>query len=80
MDSDHLGFVRERKRFCEHEWNNENVRDIEAREYREARVPGPRGPRAGRLSQACEVRASLQWCTLLLVLSTGPILSRYAAL
>ena len=44
MDSVHLGFVRERKRFREHEWNNENVRDIEAREYREERVPGPRGP------------------------------------
>ena len=33
--------------------------DIEAREYREVRVLGPRGPRAGRLWQACEMRASL---------------------
>ena len=42
--------------FCEHEWMNENVRDIEAREYRGARVLGPRGPRAGRLWWACEMR------------------------
>ena len=45
--------------FCEHEWMNENLRDIEARVDRGARVPGPRGPRAGRLWQACEMRERL---------------------
>jgi len=45
--------------FCEHEWMNENVRDIEARVDRGARVPDPRGPRAGRLWQACEMRERL---------------------
>ena len=46
------------KTFCEHEWMNENVRDIEARVYRGARVPGPRGPRAGRLWHECEMRGA----------------------
>ena len=39
----HLGSRGSVKTFCEHEWMNENVRDIEARVYRGARVPGPRG-------------------------------------
>ena len=39
----HLGPRGSVKTFCEHEWMHENVRDIEARVYRGARVPGPRG-------------------------------------